>query len=143
MLRVENCLLSLTSEQCHVVVNCKAIHTGGVSLFSSPCSSIWVCLFLPLAIGLLPEDGDPLVVVVDDSLLVLVEVVDERELEAGRSVLQPLQLHVPSVKIGFVSNSHRSVFYSTGGLQKDETRVARNLPARPGRNGTQSSITVS
>ena len=84
---------------------------------------------MPLAAGLLPEDGDPLVVVVDDALLVLVEVVDERELEAGRSVLQPLQLHVPSVKIGFESNSHRSVFYSTEGLQKGETQVARNLLA--------------
>ena len=60
---------------------------------------------MPLAARLLPEDGDPLVVVVDDALLVLVEVVDERELEAGRRVLQPLQLYVPSVKIGFVSNS--------------------------------------
>ena len=84
----KNYLLSSISEQCLVIVCrcCKAMHLRSLSLRQSV---VGVGSLLSLA-GLLPEYGDPLVVVVDHALLVLVQVLDEGELEAGRRTFQPL-----------------------------------------------------
>ena len=90
----KNYLLPSISEQCLVIVCrcCKAMHLRSLSLRQSV---VGVGSLLSLA-GLLPEYGDPLVVVVDHALLVLVEVLDEGELEAGRRPFQPLQFYVLS-----------------------------------------------
>ena len=89
---------------------CKAIHTRGVFVFSS-ISVIRVRPLLPFA-RLLPEYGDPLIVVVDDSLLVVVKVLDEGELKAGRRPLQPLQFYVLPVgksNVRLPMNTWRSI----------------------------------
>ena len=95
--RFKNSLLSSISEQCHVIVDDNVVkqYTLEESISSLDSSVVWVCILLSLA-RLLPEYGDPLVVVVDHALLVLVEVLDEGELEAGRRPFQPLQFYVLS-----------------------------------------------